>query len=112
MLCGRKEESRKGLDRPSEETRGERPEFEEKSERICTVGSKPSGIMGSHIRTYVSEFRVCREKGMTVRCSPESRKMMARADRWHIPDVEAMWMTSGTSHNKGHVEVTGGVFSS
>jgi hypothetical protein len=51
-------------------------------------------------------------RGWTVRCSLESRKPKARADRWHIPDVGATWMTSGTSQNRGHVEVTGGVFSS
>ena len=31
-------------------------------------------------------------------------------DRWYIPYVRAMWMKSGTSKNKGHVEVTGGMF--
>jgi hypothetical protein len=45
-LCGRKEESRKDLDRPSEETRGERSEFGESSEIPWTVGSKSSRIVG------------------------------------------------------------------
>jgi hypothetical protein len=44
-LCGRKEESRKDLDRPSEETRGERSEFGESSEIPWTVGSKSSRIV-------------------------------------------------------------------
>jgi hypothetical protein len=44
-LCGRKEESRKDLDRPLEETRGERSEFRESSEIPWTVGSKSSRIV-------------------------------------------------------------------
>ena len=40
VLCGRKEESRKDLDRPSEEMRGEQLEFEESSEMPWAIGSR------------------------------------------------------------------------
>jgi hypothetical protein len=45
-LCGRKEESRKDLDRPSKEMRGEQSEFGESSKIPWTVGSKSSRIVG------------------------------------------------------------------
>jgi hypothetical protein len=106
-LYGRKEESRKGLDRPSEETRGERPEFGQISERIWTVGSKPPRIVGSRTRTRVSEFGVCRGKGTSVRCFLESRKSKAQADRWHIPDVGATWMKSGLLSKVEQLQTSG-----
>jgi hypothetical protein len=48
-----------------------------------------------HLEGKISEFGVCRGKGTTVHCSLESRKLKARADRWHIPDVGATWMIGG-----------------
>jgi hypothetical protein len=39
VLGNRKEKSRRNLDRPSRETRGERSEFRESSEILWTVGS-------------------------------------------------------------------------